>query len=178
MLRPRRRAGEAPAARGRRPAGSASTRARNGVAYLGGKSAGRRDAGAGAGARGAASALAARPRSSGHRGAGAIPAEAGVRGCHTCITAPTPPPPPPLPPAQARHAARPRHSENRGRAAPGSSVRRDQILTRFLPGLGISGIRCRQPPASKSLLIPGGVNGKAGWEGGRRGPRLSGFADR
>jgi len=63
-------------------------------------------------------------RSSGHRGAGAIPGEAGVRGCHTGSTATTPP---------AQHAARPRHSEHRARAAPGSSAQRDQILTRFLP---------------------------------------------
>lgn len=67
---------------------------------------------------------------SGERGAGAIPAEAGVRECHTCITAPAPP----------QRAARPRHTEHSGREAPGSSTQRDQILTRFLPGLGIKGI--------------------------------------
>lgn len=67
---------------------------------------------------------------SGERGTGAIPAEAGVRGCHTCITAPAPP----------QRAARPRHTEHPRREAPGSSTQRDQILTRFLPGLGIKGI--------------------------------------
>lgn len=121
-------------ARGPRPAGSARSGASHGFAYLGGKSAGGGGGGCGCGCGcGRSSVGAGGPaRSSGHRGAGAIPAEAGVRGCHTCITAPTPPPPPP-PPAQAQHAARPRHSEPRGRAAPGSSVQRDQILTRFLP---------------------------------------------
>lgn len=110
--RPRRRA------RSPRPAGSARSGASHRVAYLGGKS-------AGGGGGGRSSVRSGGPaRSSGHRGAGAIPGEAGVRGCHTGSTATTPP---------AQHAARPRHSEHRARAAPGSSAQRDQILTRFLP---------------------------------------------
>lgn len=162
---PRRPArGGAWSARGGRPAGSASARARHGVAYLGGKSAGARGAGAGAGGGRARWRLGR--RSSGHRGAGANPAQAGAGGCHTCITAPTPPPP-----APAQRAARPRHSERRGRAPPGSSVRPDPILTLFPPGLGIRWVPCGQPLASTSLLIPGGVSRKTGWEGdpGREG---------
>lgn len=155
------RAWEPPGARGvRAPAGSARTRASNAVPYLGGKSAGGRLRVRRGSVRPGGPAS-----SSSSRGAGAIRAEAGVRGCHTCITAPTPP----QPPAQAQRAARLRHTERRGREAPGSSVQQDQILTRFLLGLGIKGIRGRQLLASKS---PSDSRfGIAQWKGDPVGPQ-------
>ena len=109
--------------------------------------------------------------SSGERCTGAIPAEAGVHGCHTCITAPAPPPQPPPPALAQRAARRRRHTEHQGREAPASSIQWDQILTRFLPGLSIKAFAAGSSSLLNLLLIGDGVFGIAGWEGDPAGPQ-------
>lgn len=125
-FQPRQASLGAPGSRGSRAsAGSARTGASNAVPYLGGKSARGRLRVRASGSSEWLGRLLGRTRCWGD------PAEAGVRECHTCITAPAPP-------QRAAGPATP--STQGGEVWLLGSTQRDQILTRFLPGLGIKGI--------------------------------------
>ena len=122
-----------------RPRGSARSGASSTIPYLGGKSMGKNP-------RTAATKCGQSSVFPGDPGRGRRP-----RVSHTCNTAPTPPLPAACP-AWRSAAARPRHAECGGREAPEAPealVLRDQILTCFLPSLGIKEIRCSQFFASK-----------------------------
>lgn len=118
------------------PRRSARTRASSSIPYLDGKSVGKNP-------RTAATECGQSRVFPGDPGRGRRP-----RASHTCNTAPTPLLPAARP-AWRSAAARPRHAEHRGREAPEAPALRDQILTRFLPGLGTKEIRCSRFFASK-----------------------------
>lgn len=71
----------------------------------------------------------------------------------------------------AARSAPPPH-QDRGREAPVSSIQQDQILTRFLPGLGITGIRRGQLFVSKSPSDSRQSVWDSWWEGDSAGPQV------